>query len=77
MRFPARVRWLVLVLFALVTALVMAAGARAAHDGEARQRELDEGLELRGLLGGAPGEEPHGWLLPTRQLLRWLAEVDG
>ena len=39
-----------------------AAEAGPADDGEAREGDLDEGLELGGLLGGALGEEPHGWL---------------
>lgn len=45
-----------------------AAEARPADDGEARGGELDQGLDLGGLLGGALAEEAHGWLagwLPT------------
>lgn len=37
-----------------------AAEAGPADDGEARDGDLDEGLEPGGLFGGAPGEEPHG-----------------
>lgn len=37
-----------------------AAEARPADDGEARRGELDQGLELGGLLGGALAEEAHG-----------------
>lgn len=37
-----------------------AAEARPAGDGEARHGELDQGLELGGLLGGALAEEAHG-----------------
>ena len=40
-----------------------AAEARAADDGEARGGELDQGLELGGLLGGALAEEAHGCCL--------------
>jgi hypothetical protein len=36
--------------------------ARAAGDGEARGGELDEGLDLGGLLGRALAEEAHGCL---------------
>jgi len=42
-----------------------AAEARAADDGEARGGELDQGLELGGLLGGALAEEAHGCCLRT------------
>jgi len=42
-----------------------AAEARAAGDGEARGGELDQGLELGGLLGGALAEEAHGCCLRT------------
>jgi hypothetical protein len=41
------------------------------HDGQAREGDLDQGLELRGLLGGAPAEEPHGWLAWWR---RWMMD---
>jgi hypothetical protein len=37
-----------------------ASEARAAGDGEARRCELDEGLNLGGLLGRALAEEAHG-----------------
>jgi hypothetical protein len=37
-----------------------ASEARAAGDGEARRGELDEGLDLGGLLGRALAEEAHG-----------------
>lgn len=36
--------------------------ARPAGDGEARHGELDQGLELGGLLGGALAEKAHGSL---------------
>jgi hypothetical protein len=49
-----------------------AAEARAADDGEARGGELDQGLELGGLLGGALAEEAHDdW--PAGCCERWCS----
>lgn len=45
-----------------------AAEARAADDGEARGGELEQGLELGCLLGGALAEEAHDFLPAERRL---------
>lgn len=53
-----------------------AAKARAADDGEARGGELEQGLELGCLLGGALAEEAHGFCLLRTGWVLWRRAGD-